>query len=156
MHIKFFHYYLYNVIIIKISGKQFWRFQSDVLEKNYENQKKNYLFLLIYNNDTWLLVISWLALMLDAMLAVVFVTQAVGVDTQVAAVLGMQSLLIVTLVANRLFIMELDVVPLRLSSLTTTWTLCDCCCGCGCCCCCGVWEPLASNAWLRCGCDTDT
>lgn len=110
----------------------------------------------MYNNDTWLLVISWLALMLDAMLAVVFVTQAVGVDTQVATALGMQSLLTVTLVANRLFIMELDVVPLRLSSLTTTWTLCDCCCGCGCCCCCGVWEPLASNAWLRCGCDTDT
>lgn len=89
--------------------------------------------MLIYNsNDTWLLVISWLALMLDAMLAVVFVTQAVGVDTQVAAALGMQSLLTVTLVANRLFIMELDVVPLRLSSLATTWTLCDCCCSCGC------------------------
>lgn len=86
--------------------------------------------MLIYNNDTWLLVISWLALMLDAMLAVVFVTQAVGVDTQVAAALGMQSLLTVTLVANRLFIMELDVVPLRLSSLATTWTLCDSCCGC--------------------------
>lgn len=77
----------------------------------------------MYNNDTWLLVISWLALMLDAMLAVVFVTQAVGVDTQVAAVLGMQSLLTVTLVARRLFIMELDVVPLRLSSFGTTWTV---------------------------------
>lgn len=95
--------------------------------------------------------------MLDAMLAVVFVTQAVGVDTQVAAALGMQSLLTVTLVANRLFIMELDVVPLRLSSLATTWTLCDCCCGCSCGCWgCGICEPLASNAWLRCGCDTDT
>lgn len=86
--------------------------------------KKVLLFsLLMYNNDTWLLVISWLALMLDAMLAVVFVTQAVGVDTQVAAVLGMQSLLTVTLVARRLFIMELDVVPLRLSSFATTWTV---------------------------------
>lgn len=86
--------------------------------------KKILLFsLLMYNNDTWLLVISWLALMLDAMLAVVFVTQAVGVDTQVAAVLGMQSLLTVTLVARRLLIMELDVVPLRLSSFAIIWTV---------------------------------
>lgn len=119
--------------------------------------KKVLLFsLLMYNNDTWLLVISWLALMLDAMLAVVFVTQAVGVDTQVAAVLGMQSLLTVTLVARRLFIMELDVVPLRLSSFATTWTVWHCCCTCCTCCCDCVWEPLDSNAWLRWGCDTDT
>lgn len=82
-------------------------------------------------NYTWLLVISWLALMLDAMLVVVFVTQAVRVDTQVAAALDMQSLLAVTLVAKRLFIIELDVVLLRLSSFVTTWTDWECCC---CCC----------------------
>lgn len=85
--------------------------------------------MLMYNY-TWLLVISWLALMLDAMLVVVFVTQAVRVDTQVAAALDMQSLLAVTLVAKRLFIIELDVVLLRLSSFVTTWTDWECCCCC--------------------------
>lgn len=73
------------------------------------------------DDNTWLLVISWLALMLDAMLAVVFVTQAVGADTQDAAALGMQSPLTVTLVASRLFIIELEVAPPLCSSFTTTW-----------------------------------
>lgn len=49
---------------------------------------------------------------------VVFVTQAFEeVDTQVAAALGMQSPLTVTFVANRLLIIELEVVP---PSLVTT------------------------------------
>lgn len=55
--------------------------------------------------------------MLDAMLAVVFITQAEeGVDTQLVAALGMQSPLIVTFVASRLFIIELEVAPIRGSS----------------------------------------
>lgn len=75
-----------------------------------------FLFYSTNKNNTWLFV-SWLALMVVWML-VVFVTQAFEVDTQVAAALGMQSPLTVTFVANRLFIIELDVVP-RSSFVTT-------------------------------------
>lgn len=71
-----------------------------------------------------MVVISWLTLMPDAML-VVFVTQAEGADTQLAAALGMQSPLTVTLVAKRLLIIELDVVLALESSLTITWICCD-------------------------------
>lgn len=77
-----------------------------------------------YKKDTWLLVISWLTLMPDAML-VVFVTQAEGTDTQVVAALGMQSPLTVTFVAKRLLIIELDVVLALVSSLTITWICWD-------------------------------